>query len=229
VQDEAGAPLIPASPDQRGADDTDGTDRAPAATRATPGTSTDRIPARRRSLTLGLAAIAVVTYVADQVSKAWAVASLTDEPPRSLVGTFLQLDLIRNPGAAFSVGTGSTWVLTLIAVVVLVVIVRTSRRLGSTGWAWALGLLLGGALGNLTDRIVREPGLGQGHVVDFLNYNDVFIGNVADIAIVSAAVLIGLLAVTGRGVDGTRETRDRRETASRDFEPGDERHERHEH
>jgi signal peptidase II len=225
VQDEAGAPLIPASPDQRGADDTDGTDRAPAATPATPGTSTDRIPARRRSLTLGLAAIAVVTYVADQVSKAWAVASLTDEPPRSLVGTFLQLDLIRNPGAAFSVGTGSTWVLTLIAVVVLVVIVRTSRRLGSTGWAWALGLLLGGALGNLTDRIVREPGLGQGHVVDFLNYNDVFIGNVADIAIVSAAVLIGLLAVTGRGVDGTRESRKTRDSAQ--AEPGDEPHEPH--
>jgi signal peptidase II len=223
VQDEAGAPLIPASPDQRGADDTDGTDRAPAATPATPGTSTDRIPARRRSLTLGLAAIAVVTYVADQVSKAWAVASLTDEPPRSLVGTFLQLDLIRNPGAAFSVGTGSTWVLTLIAVVVLVVIVRTSRRLGSTGWAWALGLLLGGALGNLTDRIVREPGLGQGHVVDFLNYNDVFIGNVADIAIVSAAVLIGLLAVTGRGVDGTRESRKARDSAQ--AEPGDGPHE----
>jgi signal peptidase II len=202
VQDEAGAPLIPASPDQRGADDTDGTDRAPAATPATPGTSTDRIPARRRSLTLGLAAIAVVTYVADQVSKAWAVASLTDEPPRSLVGTFLQLDLIRNPGAAFSVGTGSTWVLTLIAVVVLVVIVRTSRRLGSTGWAWALGLLLGGALGNLTDRIVREPGLGQGHVVDFLNYNDVFIGNVADIAIVVGAGIIMVLSFRGTSLAG---------------------------
>ncbi len=188
MQDEAGAPLIPA-------------------------TTADRIPAgRRRALTLGLAAIAVVTYVADQVSKAWAVATLTDQPPRSLVGTFLQLDLIRNPGAAFSLGTGSTWVLTLIAVVVLVVIVRTSRRIGSTGWAWALGLLLGGALGNLTDRIVREPGLGQGHVVDFINYDNVFIGNVADIAIVSAAVLIGLLAVTGRGVDGTRETRGTGET-----------------
>lgn len=214
MQDEAGAPLIPASPDQRGADESDRT-------------STDRIPARRRTLTLGLAGIAVVTYVGDQVSKAWAVASLTDQPPRSLIGTFLQLDLIRNPGAAFSVGTGSTWVLTLIAVVVLVVIVRTSRRLGSTGWAWALGLLLGGALGNLTDRIVREPGLGQGHVVDFLNYNDVFIGNVADIAIVSAAVLIGLLAVTGRGVDGTRER-----NGSPHADPGDERHERperHEH
>ena len=199
MQDQAGAPLIPATPDQRD----------PAEPR--PGPSAGIPPSRRRTLFLALAAIAVVTYVADQVSKAWAVRTLTDEPPRSLIGTVLQLDLIRNPGAAFSVGTGSTWVLTLIAVVVLVVIVRTSRRLGSTGWAWALGLLLGGALGNLTDRIVREPGLGQGHVVDFINYNGWFIGNVADIAIVSAAVLIGLLAVTGRGVDGTREAGGTRE------------------
>lgn len=195
MQDQAGAPLIPATPDQRD----------PAESEEHP--SAGPPAARRRALFVALATIAVVSYVADQVSKAWAVRTLTDEPPRSIIGTALQLDLIRNPGAAFSVGTGSTWVLTLIAVVVLVVIVRTSRRLGSTGWAWALGLLLGGALGNLTDRIIREPGLGQGHVVDFINYNGWFIGNVADIAIVSAAVLIGLLAVTGRGVDGTRETR----------------------
>ena len=151
--------------------------------------------------------VAVVTYLADQLSKAWAVTALADEPPTNLLGRFLRLELIRNPGAAFSLGTGNTWVLTIIAVVVLIVVIRTSRRLGSTGWAWALGLLLGGALGNLTDRIVREPGLGKGHVVDFLNYNGWFIGNVADIAIVSAALLIGLLAVTGRGVDGTRELR----------------------
>ena len=102
--------------------------------------------------------------------------------------------------------------LTIIAVVVLVIVIRVSRRLGSSGWAWALGLLLGGALGNLTDRLVRDPGLGRGHVVDFLNYNGWFIGNIADIAIVTAAILIGLLAITGRGVDGTRETREPRRT-----------------
>ena len=206
MQDPAGAPLIPATPDQRD----------PAEPHPGPAVG----PARRRVLFVALAVIAVVTYGADQLTKAWAVHALTDEPPRSLIGTVLQLDLIRNPGAAFSLGTGSTWVLTLIAVVVLVVIVRTSRRLGSTGWAWALGLLLGGALGNLTDRIVREPGLGQGHVVDFINYNGWFIGNVADIAIVSAAALIGILAVTGRGVDGTRETRqDRSGGRSEDLPP----------
>jgi signal peptidase II len=169
-------------------------------------------PARRRGLFLLLAGIAVVTYGLDQLSKWWAVSALPDEPPRNLLGTFLRLDLIRNPGAAFSIGTGNTWVLTIIAVVVLVIVIRVSRRLGSSGWAWALGLLLGGALGNLTDRLVREPGLGRGHVVDFLNYNGWFIGNVADIAIVTAAILIGLLAITGRGVDGTRETREPRGT-----------------
>jgi signal peptidase II len=169
-------------------------------------------PARRRWLFLLLAGIAVVTYGLDQLSKWWAVNALTDEPPRDLLGAFLRLDLIRNPGAAFSIGTGNTWVLTIIAVVVLVIVIRVSRRLGSSGWAWALGLLLGGALGNLTDRLEREPGLGRGHVVDFLNYNGWFIGNIADIAIVTAAILIGLLAITGRGVDGTRETREPRRT-----------------
>lgn len=152
-----------------------------------------------------LGVVAVVCYFADQLSKAWAVRTLTDQPPTDLVGSFLRLELVRNAGAAFSLGTGNTWVLTLIALLVLVVVIRTSRRLGSAGWAWALGLLLGGALGNLTDRLVRDPGFGQGHVVDFINYGGLFIGNVADIAIVSAAVLIGLLAMTGRGVDGTRD------------------------
>ena len=154
-----------------------------------------------------LATLAVLTYLVDQVTKALAVAMLTDEPSKEIIGSFLRLTLIRNPGAAFSLGTGSTWLLTVIAVLVLVVVLRTSRRIGSLGWAWALGLLLGGALGNLTDRLVREPGIGRGQVVDFIDYNNLFIGNVADIAIVGAAVLIGLLAIRGVGVDGRREQR----------------------
>jgi signal peptidase II len=215
VQDEAGAPLIPASPAQRDPIDPDSThtDSEPESGEDpdTPEPSSavkGPPPAKRRRLFLLLASIAVVTYLLDQLSKWWAIRALTDEDPVDLIGSFLRLDLIRNPGAAFSIGTGNTWVLTIIAVVVLVVVIRVSRRLGSSGWAWALGLLLGGALGNLTDRIVREPGLGRGHVIDFLNYNGWFIGNVADIAIVSAAILIGLLAMTGRSVDGTREKRE---------------------
>lgn len=229
VQDEAGAPLIPATPAQQDPLDpadpahtdshTDSlTDSQADSTHTPPVTPPGPTPARRRRLFLLLAGIAVVTYLLDQLAKWGAVRALTDAEPRDLLGSFLRLELIRNPGAAFSIGTGNTWVLTIIAVVVLVVVVRVSRRLGSVGWAWALGLLLGGALGNLTDRIVREPGLGRGHVIDFLNYNGWFIGNIADIAIVSAAVLIGLLALTGRGVDGTRETREsgRHEAAEHD-------------
>ena len=216
MQDEAGAPLIPASPAQRDPiDPADPTHTAPeppsGADPHTPEPSSAVAvpsPGKRRRLFLLLASIAVVTYLLDQLSKWWAIRALSYEDPRDLIGSFLRLDLIRNQGAAFSIGTGNTWVLTIIAVVVLVVVVRVSRRLGSSGWAWALGLLLGGALGNLTDRIIREPGLGRGHVIDFVNYNGWFIGNIADIAIVSAAILIGLLALTGRSVDGTRETRE---------------------
>ncbi|MBK8469761.1 MAG: signal peptidase II [Actinomycetales bacterium] len=160
--------------------------------------------ARRRALTLTFIAVAIITYAADQATKVWALAMLSDERARELLGTVIQLRLVRNPGAAFSLGTGSTWVLTLLAVVVLVAIVRTSRRLGSRAWAWALGLVLGGALGNLTDRLVREPSVGQGHVIDFIDYGW-FIGNVADIAIVAAAALIGLLALRGIGIDGSRD------------------------
>ena len=125
-----------------------------------------------------------------------------------LLGTLVQLRIIRNPGAAFSIATGLTWVLTGVAVVVVVVVVRSVRRLGSRGWAVALGLLLGGALGNLTDRLLREPGVGRGHVVDFIDYHGLLVGNVADIAIVAAAVLVGLLGLRGMGLDGVRVSHD---------------------
>jgi signal peptidase II len=109
-----------------------------------------------------------------------------------------------NPGAAFSVATGSSWIFTIVSVVVAVVTVRVSRRLRSRGWALALGALMGGNLGNLTDRLFRDPGFARGHVVDFLNYNGWFVGNVADIAIVAAAIGIALLALLGIGIDGSR-------------------------
>ena len=98
-----------------------------------------------------------------------------------------------------------TWVLTLVALGVTVVVVRSARRLGSSGWAVALGLLLGGALGNLYDRFFREPGFARGHVVDFLDWFGWFVGNVADIAIVVAAGLLMILSVLGIRLDGTRD------------------------
>jgi len=147
---------------------------------------------------------AALVYIADQLTKAWVAANLQPDQPRQLLGTVLQLNLTRNPGAAFSILTGSTWILTAIACAVIVFIVITARRLGSRGWAMALGLLLGGSLGNLTDRMLRAPGPGRGHVVDFLQLPHFPIFNIGDSAIVTSAVLIALLAFRGINVDGTR-------------------------
>ena len=158
--------------------------------------------AARRTLFVRLVTVATLTYSLDQLSKWWAVATLSDGQPRPLLGDHVRLLLIRNSGAAFSIGNRSTWLMTVIACLVLAVVVWASRRIGSLGWAWALGLILGGALGNLTDRMLREPGPGRGHVVDFIDYNQLFIGNVADIAIVSAAVLIAWLSLQGIPIEG---------------------------
>lgn len=162
-------------------------------------------PARRRRLLITLTVLASVVLVVDQLTKVWAEGALVVGERTPLVGDLLGLTLVHNAGAALSIATGMTWVLTLVATVVVVVVVRASRRIGSTAWAVALGLLLGGALGNLVDRFVREPGIARGHVVDFLAYGNFFVGNVADIAIVGAAGLIIVLALRGIGLDGSRE------------------------
>lgn len=162
-------------------------------------------PARRRTLLRQFGLITALVLLVDQLTKVWAVAVLEPGVRTPLLGELFGLQLIRNDGAALSIGGGMTWLLTLVATAVVVVIVRASRRLGSRGWAVALGLLLGGALGNLVDRMVREPGPLHGHVIDFLAYWRLFIGNVADIAIVAAAVLVVWLTARGVHVDGTRD------------------------
>jgi len=165
---------------------------------------------RPRRLPVLLAAVALVVLAADQVAKYLVVRDLTPDVPYRVIDGILQFRLIRNSGAAFSFATGMTWIFTLIAVVVSAVIVRVARRLGSRTWAVALGLLLGGALGNLCDRLFRAPGFGRGHVVDFIEYlkfpfMDFPVFNVADSCVVSAAALIALLGVLGIGVDGRRQ------------------------
>lgn len=160
--------------------------------------------APRRRLLVTLFGLAALVLVVDQATKAWAVTSLVEGRRTPVLGDLLGLTLLFNPGAALSFATGMTWVFTLAAVAVTVVIVRVSNRLGSRGWTMALGLLLGGALGNLVDRLVREPGFGRGHVIDFIAYGNLFVGNVADIAIVVAAGLIILLSLRGIGLDGSR-------------------------
>jgi signal peptidase II len=152
-----------------------------------------------------LVAVAAFVLAADAITKAIVVAHLREDQPVHLIGNVLMLWLTRNPGAAFSVGTGETVVFTVIAFGVIVYIARTARKLYSLGWAIALGLLLGGAMGNLSDRIFRAPGLFRGDVVDWIavtRYYPIF--NLADSAIVCGGILTVILAMRGQHLDGTR-------------------------
>lgn len=153
--------------------------------------------------------LAAAVLAADLVTKVVVVATIAPGEDIRVLGGLLYLTQLRNIGAAFSFAEGWTVVFSLIAVVVAVVIVRTARRLFSTGWAVALGLVLGGALGNLIDRVFRDPGFLRGGVVDFLS---VFapdgrvwpVFNVADSAIVCGGILGAVLALRGIEFDGTR-------------------------
>lgn len=160
-------------------------------------------PQTRHRLLALWAAVAAATYAADQATKWWAERALADGMPRPFLGNIVQFRLTSNAGAAFSTGTGYTVVLTVIALAVIGVCLSIASRIRSRGWAVALGLLLGGALGNVTDRIFREPAPFRGHVVDFLELPHWPIFNVADSAISVAAGLFVLLSVRGRHLDGT--------------------------
>jgi signal peptidase II len=161
-------------------------------------------PAGRRVLVAALLTTAGLVLTLDQLTKAWAVEALGDGRSIEVIGELVQLRLFRNPGAAFSFATGATWIFTLVATVASIAIVRASRHLGSRLWALALGLLLGGAVGNLIDRLFRAPGFPSGHVVDFVDLPRLFVFNVADASISAAAVLIALLAWRGVPVEGRR-------------------------
>lgn len=168
----------------------------------------DGSPPRSRKVLL-FAVVAVLVYVLDVVSKSIVVARLEHETPVRLLGGAVYLVLTRNSGAAFSVGTGATVVLTVVAVVVVVVILRAARRLYSASWAVALGLVLGGAVGNLTDRVLRSPGGGRGPVVDWISLfakdGHVWpIFNLADSAIVCGAILAAITALRGIDLDGRK-------------------------
>ncbi|MFF7354792.1 MULTISPECIES: signal peptidase II [Streptomyces] len=150
-----------------------------------------------------LFAVAAFAYALDLISKMLVVAKLEGHAPIKLIGDWLELNAIRNPGAAFGVGAAFTIIFTLIAAAVIVVIVRLARKLYSYPWAIALGLLLGGALGNLTDRIFRSPGVFEGKVVDFIAPKGFAVFNLADSAIVCGGILIVLLSFRGLDPDGT--------------------------
>jgi len=153
---------------------------------------------------LGLfATVAAVAYVLDVLTKVMAVARLEGEEPVPVVDEVLQLTLVRNPGAAFSTGSSYTLVLSLIAVGAVVVVLVLARRLASRLWAFGLGCLLGGVLGNLTDRVFRQPGFLRGHVVDWLQLPNWPVFNIADICINIAAAVIVVQALRGVSHDAS--------------------------
>lgn len=159
----------------------------------------------RRKMVGVLLVVAAFVLVSDVITKTLVVAERTARPPIVLLGGFLKLTELRNPGAAFSIGGPSVTILfTAIAVGVAIFILRVSAKITSRAWAVALGLLLGGAMGNLTDRIFRYPGIFRGYVVDWIQVPHWPVFNLADSAIVCGGVLAVLLALLGIGIDGRR-------------------------
>lgn len=154
----------------------------------------------RRRLRLLLTVAAVVLFI-DVVTKVLAVRLLTPGQPVSIIGDTVTWTLVRNSGAAFSMATGYTWVLTLIATGVVIGIVWMGRRLVSPWWAIGLGMILGGATGNLIDRFFRAPGPLRGHVVDFFSVGWWPVFNVADPAVVGGAILLVALSLFGFDFD----------------------------
>lgn len=148
--------------------------------------------------------IAVIGYGADVVTKQWALAALDPNNPVDVVTGLLRLQLIFNPGAAFSMGENFTAILSLVSTAAFIFVVGWMLpRLRHRGWAVASGLLLAGIVGNLTDRLIRPPGFLRGHVVDFLHLKNFAIFNVADIWITAAAVVMVWLVMWGKvGLDG---------------------------
>lgn len=155
-----------------------------------------------------LAAVALVIYTLDQLSKVWVVENLELGVPHQVLGSLLTVHFVKNPGAAFSIASGATWIFSIIAAIVTVFIIWFAPRIRSLGWAVMFGLLLGGVLGNLTDRLFRDPGFGVGHVIDFIQIPLLpAIFNVADMGIVASMGLFLILSIRGVALDGTRQVK----------------------
>ncbi len=156
-------------------------------------------------------AVALVALIIDLIAKQLVVQHLREGEPVRWLGGAVYLNYIRNPGAAFSFGTGITWIFPLITIAVIAAIAALSRTLRSVAWAVSFGLVLGGALGNLSDRLFRAPGPMRGHVVDFISLfssdgSHFAIFNTADTALTCGVVLALLLELLGRHRDGTHAT-----------------------
>lgn len=165
-----------------------------------------------------VAVLAATTLALDQFTKYLVVSSLPLGEQVKVLGDLLVLQFVKNPGAAFSLAAGSTWIFSILAAAVTIAIIVFARRIRSIGWAVVFGLLLGGVLGNLTDRLFREPSFGLGHVIDFISTPWMLpaIYNIADICIVASMGLFIILTIRGVNLDGTRTV------SSKDAAGGDE-------
>ncbi|MFI6118541.1 signal peptidase II [Streptomyces sp. NPDC051064] len=199
----AEAERIIGTPDIPDAEGADGAEPQQPAGGSSPAGSDEPGSGRGRKKILVLLGVAVLAYLLDLISKMIVVAKLEHEEPIEIFGDWLKLDAIRNAGAAFGIGEAFTVIFTAIAAIVIIVIVRLARKLYSLPWAIALGLLLGGALGNLTDRVFRAPGVFEGAVVDFIAPAHFAVFNLADSAIVCGGILIVILSFKGLDPDGT--------------------------
>ncbi|WP_066038978.1 signal peptidase II [Herbiconiux solani] len=152
-----------------------------------------------------LAVVAFASIAIDQITKLLVVQNLELGEVVPVVGDLIQFRFVKNSGAAFSIGNAYTWIFSILAAAVTVFIIWFARRIRSFAWAWVFGLLLGGTIGNLIDRLFKEPGFGVGHVVDFITIPLLpAIFNLADVSITAAMVLFLILTIRGIGLDGTR-------------------------
>lgn len=156
----------------------------------------------------------------DQGTKFWAEATLELGVPVPVIGEAIQWRLVYNPGAAFGIGGEFTWILTIVAALAVVGIAVFVSRISSVPWALAAGAMLGGAISHLGDRLFREPGFARGEIVDFIDYFGIFVGNVADIALVGGAIAMVLLSLIGLSLRSPV----RREPAPSHEEPSSETH-----
>lgn len=166
----------------------------------------------RRAITFFTFGLAVAWIALDQLTKFLAEAYLVEGVAIPLLGGWFQLELVYNPGAAFGLGSDYTWILTVIAGIAAVTLVVLATRVTSVLWALTIGSLLGGAVSHFYDRLLRPPAFANGHIVDFLNYGGVFVGNIADIALVGAA--IGAVILNFSGIEFSERSRRAQEPAS---------------
>lgn len=163
-----------------------------------------------------LGVVAVLAYLLDQSTKFLVVENMAEGEIIRVFDGILQWHFVRNPGAAFSLASGSTWIFSILAAAVVVFLIWFARRIRSLTWAVVFGMLLGGVLGNLTDRLFRDPGFGVGHVVDFISTPWMIpaIYNVADMCIVISMGIFMILTIRGVRLDGTRETSEKTATTT---------------